>query len=351
MSKNLSSRHFTSKDAALTINYIGFVYRKLVSEGYASDVLLKGTDLSQENLVNPDYRCTFEQHKRFVLNAIAITGDHNLGPRMASRFNPINIGLPASAAMSSDIFSTALKVLQQFVSLNFSILSFDFYKEDTNLIIRWQPAVDVRDIEYFVVGSSLVITDNFWKLLLNEERVTECAELAFPEPDGWHSFSQNINFPIRFNAPFNKMVLPNRFLEKPLAGTDPLVHQNMIRLCEKQMAESYFGEGLEAQVRNLITKHHYFAVPIERVAIELGLSERSLRRQLSQSNTSYKKIVDDLRSARASELLAVSGLPITAIAYELGFSDSSNFARTFKRWRGCPPQEFRENLTLGNIDP
>nr|WP_243749650.1 AraC family transcriptional regulator [Pseudoteredinibacter isoporae] len=328
----------------MTINYIGFVFRTLVAEGYAAEALLKNTALSEDDLLNPDFRCTFEQHKTFVLNAINLTGDPHLGPRMAARFNPLNIGLPASAALSSDVFSTALDVLRQFVSLNFSILSFDYEQEGEELVIRWQPAVDVSDIEYFVVGSSIVVTENFWKLLLGEEQITLFAELALPEPEGWAEFAPSLNFPIRFDAPFSRVVMPAHYLQRPLSGTDPVLHQNMLRLCEKQRAERFFEEGLDARLRNLIVKHRYQNLPIEQAAEALGLSERSLRRQLSQADSSYKKIVDELRQSRARELLAVSGLPVSTIAYDLGFSDPSNFARTFKRWAGMSPLEYREQL-------
>ncbi len=176
----MSHRRFTSKDAALTINYIGFVFRTLVAEGYAAEALLRDTRLSENDLLNPDFRCTFEQHKTFVLNAIELSGDPHLGPRMAARFNPLNIGLPASAALSSDVFATALDVLQQFVSLNFSILSFDYAQEGDELVIRWHPAVDVSDIEYSVVGSSIVVTENFWKMLLGQEQITSAQNWHCP---------------------------------------------------------------------------------------------------------------------------------------------------------------------------
>jgi len=343
----VSHRRFTSKDAALTINYIGFVYRSLVAEGYSGDALLHGTGLSGGDLLNPDFRCTFEQHKAFVLNAIALTGDPHLGPRMAARFNPLNIGLPASAAFSSDVFATALDVLRQFVSLNFSILSFDYVQEGEELIIRWQPAVDVSDIEYFVVGSSIVVTENFWKLLLAEDQITLFAELALPEPEGWAEFAPELNFPIRFNAPFSRVVMPAHYLDKPLSGTDPVLHQNMLRLCERQRAETFFEEGLDAKLRKLIAQRHYQSLPIEQAAAYLGLSERSLRRQLSDAGSSYKKVLDEERQSRAKELLAVSGLPISTIAYDLGFSDPSNFSRSFKRWLGLSPADYREQLIQG----
>lgn len=108
------------------------------------------------------------------------------------------------------------------------------------------------------------------------------------------------------------------------------------------MADAFFEQGITAQVRGVIVKHHYHSVTIETAATELGMSERNLRRQLSQSGTSYKKVVDDVRAARARELLKVAGLPISNIAYDLGFTDPSNFARSFKRWVGMSPLEYRE---------
>ncbi len=338
----MTHRSFTAKDAALTINYIGFVFRTLTNDGYPSEALLKNTGLTEHAFIDPDFRCSFEQHQTFVKNAIHETRDPHLGPRMGARFNPINIGLPASAAMSSDIFSTALDTLKQFISLNFSIVSLDFYQQDEQLILHWHSAVDVSSIEYFVMGSCVAVTENLLALLLGESVVIEYAELAVPTPPGWEKFQRHINFDVRFDAPFNRLVLPSHYLTKPLAGTDPIVHQHMLRLCEKQLAESFYDEGIEAQVTRYIHRRHFHSVPIEETAAELGLSERSLRRQLSLSGSSYKTLIDEVRAARAKELLAISGLPISTIAYDLGFSDPSNFARSFKRWTALSPLEFRD---------
>jgi AraC-like DNA-binding protein len=37
-----------------------------------------------------------------------------------------------------------------------------------------------------------------------------------------------------------------------------------------------------------------------------------------------------------------SGMSVTEIAYLLGFSDTSNFSRAFRRWTGYSPTEHRE---------
>lgn len=340
----MNQRNITATDAVLTVNYIGFVYRNLVADGYCSDRILKNTGLTAQDLSNTDSRCSFEQHKTLVQNAIAETGDAHLGPRMASRFNPVNIGLPAVAAISSDVLATALEILKQFVSLNFSILTFDFYEENEQLMLHWSPVVDVSEIEYFVLGSSFVICENLLKLLLNEEKVSQKIELSMEEPPGWEAFSQTLDIVVCFNAPSSRMVLPGHYLIKPMSGSDPAIHKHMLALCEKQLSEFSYDRGVDAQVRELLVQRQYQSLPIAEVASELGMSERSLRRRLSNAGTSYKKIFEELRHSRACELLAVPSLPISTIAYDLGYSDPSNFARSFKRWTGLSPVEFRDSL-------
>lgn len=338
----MAKRSFTSKDPAITINYIGFVYRTLINEGYLETDLLEHTGLAAVDLLNPDYRCTFEQHKQFAINAMTITRDPHLGLRMAARYNPINIGLPMMAALSSETFSTALEVFKEYISLNFSIIAFEYHQQGEHLIIDWHPSVNITDEAYFVLGSCMVLSEACWRFLLGwESQVTLFAELKAPEPEGWQGVESIIGFPVRFAQPVNRMVIPAKVLSQHLASNDPVLHQNMLRLCQKQKADSFYDNGLEARVRNLIAEGHYASVSCKQAAERLGMSERQLSRQLEESGTRYKKIHDDVRISRARELLAIPGLPVSTIAYDLGFCDPSNFARTFKRWTGQSPVEFR----------
>jgi AraC family transcriptional regulator len=48
------------------------------------------------------------------------------------------------------------------------------------------------------------------------------------------------------------------------------------------------------------------------------------------------------RLRRAARLLADEGLPITDVAYDVGFGDLSNFVRTFHRAAGVSPRGFRK---------
>jgi AraC-like DNA-binding protein len=76
----------------------------------------------------------------------------------------------------------------------------------------------------------------------------------------------------------------------------------------------------------------------------LGLSGRSLVRMLAAAGQTHHAIVDSERRARASLLLARSGLPIGLVADQLGFSDQSSFGRKCRAWFGESPSAVRRRL-------
>jgi AraC-like DNA-binding protein len=86
------------------------------------------------------------------------------------------------------------------------------------------------------------------------------------------------------------------------------------------------------------------AVSIDSTARALDTSIRSLQRALDRSGTDFRTLATAIRIRRARELLAGTGLPITEIATELGYSTPANFARAFRKATGSAPQAFRSTL-------
>lgn len=80
---------------------------------------------------------------------------------------------------------------------------------------------------------------------------------------------------------------------------------------------------------------------VEQVAAELGVSGRSLHRQLAAAGTSYQRVLDRLRCDEAVRQAADPARPFKAIAAAVGFADPRAFRRAFKRWTGTSPQAFR----------
>jgi AraC-like DNA-binding protein len=100
-------------------------------------------------------------------------------------------------------------------------------------------------------------------------------------------------------------------------------------------------EGVAAQVRRVIVERGVRRTNLEEVARALQTSPRSLRRALSQMETSYQAIADDVLRAHAEDQIRSGQTKLEHLARELGFADARSFRRAFKRWTGHNPNEFR----------
>jgi len=85
--------------------------------------------------------------------------------------------------------------------------------------------------------------------------------------------------------------------------------------------------------------------PSARLAASLvDTSVTTLARRLSGCGTSYRFLVDRVRFEVAKELMADTDLRITDVAIAVGFDDSSNFARMFRRIGGLSPKQYRRAI-------
>jgi AraC-like DNA-binding protein len=83
------------------------------------------------------------------------------------------------------------------------------------------------------------------------------------------------------------------------------------------------------------------APTLPEVARQLGMSERTPRRQLVGERASYRAIRAAAQLDRAAELLDHSDASLTEIAQQCGFADASAFGRAWRRSRGAPPSRSR----------
>lgn len=89
------------------------------------------------------------------------------------------------------------------------------------------------------------------------------------------------------------------------------------------------------------------AIDQHSIALQLGLSERSLRRALAAEGRSFHDILEQCRRTQGFALLVRSDRQFGEIALLLGYSDQTAFSRAFSRWYGAPPRELRR---LGGVE-
>ena len=101
-------------------------------------------------------------------------------------------------------------------------------------------------------------------------------------------------------------------------------------------------DDLLARVRAHIADQLPRAVPdLPAIARHLAVSERTLRRRLDDEGASYRALLDATRAELAASYVRDRRLPLSEVAFMLGFAEQSAFNRAYKRWTGTTPSAAR----------
>jgi AraC-like DNA-binding protein len=149
---------------------------------------------------------------------------------------------------------------------------------------------------------------------------------------------------LRFSAPWNGFVFPAEQLDTKLASADPSLHHVLREHAERLLAKLGSGDSLVEQVRaQVLSTLKGRPVTAEDIALQMGVTRRTLTRRLRQERTSFTELLDDVRRQAAIDYLTSTDQTVEDIAFLLGFSESSAFVRAFKRWQGMAPAAYRRS--------
>lgn len=151
---------------------------------------------------------------------------------------------------------------------------------------------------------------------------------------------------VLFNQPQYSFVLLMEGLELKIQQADPSLMQLLVKQAEEAIAAKPRYKTIAQQLHLIVAEYLKLkeqAPKIEEIAQELHISTRTLQRQLSDLDTSFKKIVEIERMKRCEFLLG-SDTHLSEIAMRLGYSDQSALARAFKAFSGHTLLEKKHQL-------
>jgi AraC-like DNA-binding protein len=133
-------------------------------------------------------------------------------------------------------------------------------------------------------------------------------------------------------------------LERSSVAPDRRLHGLLVAYAEYELSHLFATWSFAARVRRLL--HELFparAPTQEEVASRLGCSVRTLHRHLRKEETSYRKLVDEVREELALRYLVRERLEVGRAASLLGYAQASAFRRAFRRWTASTPSAARRS--------
>lgn len=157
-------------------------------------------------------------------------------------------------------------------------------------------------------------------------------------------YQQHFDCPLRFGKRENALLFPAKFLDVPLQQADRNLHARLradLSDAIRQRAERIdLVRGIEAWIAASLCRS--VATDIEVAAGDFGMSTRSFQRKLADHGVNYLDVRNRVRSHIARCMLIETSVPVTSIALQLGYSETSAFSRGFKSQVGESPAEFRK---------
>lgn len=150
---------------------------------------------------------------------------------------------------------------------------------------------------------------------------------------------------IEWAGGFDGLTLPLDSLDGAPQTSNAELHAYLERQAQTRLAALETASSIATRVREVIVRELPSGPPgMQRVAKRLGQSERTIRRWLEDEGTSFRDQIDLVRKSRAEELLPDRAIPLSHVAFLLGFSDPAAFSRAFRRWFDESPSEWRERV-------
>jgi AraC-like DNA-binding protein len=141
----------------------------------------------------------------------------------------------------------------------------------------------------------------------------------------------------RFNSEIAALRFHASWLERVVPGCDPIRYRRAQERFE-QASPQHVIETVCRALRTLLLRGKNSG---DDVAYMLSMHRRTLNRRLKAAGTTFQALLDQIRFEVAQQLLAYSDIAADDIAASLGYASLSPFMRSFRRWSGATPGQWR----------
>ena len=322
-------------------NYLTNIVEFAVSRGASRDRILRGADLTRATLEDPEARIPAEQFMAIVRGAIDHSGQPALMLQLGSQLRVTSHGILGYAAMSSATLAEALALATTYVQTRTPLLVANVEVIDGMSVLHVDEAAVLTEGRRGLLELCVGALSSVAAFLTGDRFRVRRLLLPYPEPPYIDEYRKIFDCPIVFDSEAAEIHFSTSLLEMKLPFADEAAKKLAAERCEEELAAIAASDNIENQVRARLLKASVGMPGLDEVARQLGLSPRTLRRRLKALDTSYQRILNNVREELAVQYLRTTDMTVCQIADRLGYSDQSNFGRAFKGWTGRAPQNFR----------
>jgi len=314
-----------------------------VESGVSYQTILKGTGISQQQLLDPNMVVSGHQELKLIHNLVELFEDRpTLGLEVGTRYHFTTFGPLGMALISSASIREALDFALTYFSLTFAFTRFIVSDTKDGTLIELTDEDIPSSVRQFIIQRDAAALITVQRDLVQDNF---CQYLAFSfQPQ--HDVQPYIDlFGIlpEFGAGRNFVLLDAHKVDQKLQMANDLVLHTAEEQCrqilDKRQSQKKFTALVQQQLMNIRGE----MPSMEVVANRLHLNARTLRRYLAQEEMTFIQIREEVRQVLAEQYLTVPKASVEQIAEWLGYAETASFIHAYKRWHGKTPHAMRLN--------
>jgi AraC-like DNA-binding protein len=316
---------------------------RAVSAGIDVEPLMVKAAVTRKQVEDQSVRLAVKGQIKFVELVADALHDDFLGFHLGCDYDLPEIGLLYYVWNSSELLGDAFRRAERYSSIVNEGVSLRVRSNGNDLALTStyvgiKRLSDRHQIEFWV--TSLV---RIWRQLTNRHLLPSSVRFVHRRNGGANALEKFLGCDVTFGAATDEVAFPGTVKQMPVVYADPYLNKLLIKYCNEARRHREAGRlTCRVDVENAIAPllPHRKAGAVE-IARQLGMSPSTLVRRLRSEGLSFGGILSELRCDLAKRYLREEDLPISKIAWLLGYQDVSGFTHAFKRWTGKTPREAR----------
>ena len=305
------------------------------------EAVVERVDVDLGQLDDPDLKLPYILGGMLLERCVSATGCDHLGLLLGTDMDPSTLGLSGFILKAAPDVQTALRSLKQNLELHDEGGELRLEVGDSVSTLEYRITVQGVPAEEQILDFSIANATRIMRAMCGDDWKPTKVFLSRRPPRIQADYRCFFRAPVQFSADRNAIVFPTFWLRYKLAHSDPMLFEYLQQTAtelHRQRHEDLIQRLHKTIRRSLPTQ----ACRVGNVAQHMGMHLRTLERRLKERGTSFRIERDRVRYQIAGELLSRDNTTNTQIAYLLGYSGDTAFNRSFKRWSGLTPKQWRK---------
>ncbi|WP_433710140.1 AraC family transcriptional regulator [Nocardia sp. CA-084685] len=335
------------RDLLRSTSSVHVLMRLAQERGMSPQDCLEGTKLVPEAVRDPDAEITARQEVRVVRNLLARFGaEPGLGVEAGDRYHLSLYGPWGLALLSSRTVREVIEVSLRYVDLAFAFGGLTFEEGPTESRLIFDDSQIPEDVRTFLTERVIAGIQSIGRERFSAGVPATRISFRHRAPADTTRYRAVFGVEPEFGAEVNELAFDSAYLDAMPPQANEWARETCEQLCRDLLTARRARTGVAGSVRDLLV-HNPGEIPDQlAIAAALFMSPRTLSRRLREEGTSFRSLLDEVRQMMSEELLNHTDMTTEQVAARLGYAEAASFIRAFRRWQGCPPQEFRARGTL-----